>query len=518
MRQFLRSTAVALFVLLSFTWTLNAFTRVPDAPDVCAPPPAGLVSWWPAEGTAEDVAGDNDGTATGATYAAGMVGQAFSFDGDDDYVNISDSPGLDGHSALTLEAWIRPASLGWPNPDPDSDYEAAIITKYDSTQDGRRSYVLALTDGHLKFVVFGTEGRLRAIADDAVSIDAWSHVAGIWDGNTIRLYVNGVEVTATASGSTISQINDNDTAFNIGRVESYSGTFTGPAAFFDGLIDEPSLYDEALSAADIAAIHNAGSDGKCSEITEPTPTPTPSVTGTPTSTSTPTLTPTPLPNNHLPVVMKAPPTPTPTNTPTPAPIIANGDFEQGPMAWTEYSAQGYAIILHESNLLVPAHSGQWATWFGGAYDEASILEQRIAIPGNQYILHYWLWIASEDFCNVDYDIAGVLVDDEAVDAYYLCEPNNTEGWIHRTVDLSAYAGREVLLTFAAFTDSTLNSNMFVDDVSMTAQFHTAPEGPNDNASQLNNEKANHLTKTTIQQAQHTTSEYRRKLIIYLNDQ
>ena len=53
----------------------------------CVQPPAGLVSWWPGEGDATDIVGFNDGILQGGTtFAAGMVGEAFSLDGIDDYI------------------------------------------------------------------------------------------------------------------------------------------------------------------------------------------------------------------------------------------------------------------------------------------------------------------------------------------------------------------------------------------------------------------------------------------------
>ena len=62
---------------------------VGDACDTeCAPPASNLVSWWPGEGDASDIQGPNDGTLqNGVAFATGRVGQAFSMDGVDDYVN-----------------------------------------------------------------------------------------------------------------------------------------------------------------------------------------------------------------------------------------------------------------------------------------------------------------------------------------------------------------------------------------------------------------------------------------------
>jgi hypothetical protein len=57
-------------------------------PPPCDPPPSGLVSWWKGEGNATDSVGTNNGalSPSGASYAPGLVGQAFRFDGTNGYV------------------------------------------------------------------------------------------------------------------------------------------------------------------------------------------------------------------------------------------------------------------------------------------------------------------------------------------------------------------------------------------------------------------------------------------------
>ena len=61
--------------------------------------PLGLVSWWQAEDDATDSIDGNDGTMeNGATFAAGRIGQAFSFDGNDDAVRVEASANLDRKS------------------------------------------------------------------------------------------------------------------------------------------------------------------------------------------------------------------------------------------------------------------------------------------------------------------------------------------------------------------------------------------------------------------------------------
>ena len=71
--------------------TVYAASPTPTPAPAPIQPLSGLVSWWPGDGTAEDIVGGNHGTLlNGATFAPGVVGQAISFDGLDDYVEIGD--------------------------------------------------------------------------------------------------------------------------------------------------------------------------------------------------------------------------------------------------------------------------------------------------------------------------------------------------------------------------------------------------------------------------------------------
>jgi hypothetical protein len=71
-------------------------------------PSSGAVSRWPADGDADDTLVSNPGTLrNGAAFADGKVGQAFSFDGVDDYVEIPHSTNIAPSAQITVSAWVR---------------------------------------------------------------------------------------------------------------------------------------------------------------------------------------------------------------------------------------------------------------------------------------------------------------------------------------------------------------------------------------------------------------------------
>jgi hypothetical protein len=169
-----------------------------------------------------------------------------------------------------------------------------------------------------------------------------------------------------------------------------------------------------------------------------------------------------------------------TVSPASQPIV-NGDFEAGPTGWTQYSSHGWDVITTDFPGSVSPRSGSWAAWEGGEDDDISYVQQQVTVPPSQPYLSYWHWIASEDDCG--YDFAGVVINDSTVvDVYPLCWDENTGGWERHTVNLGAYAGQSVSLQIRTETDSSLNSNLFVDDVSFQASAlsHPSSQGVADN--------------------------------------
>jgi len=140
--------------------------------------------------------------------------------------------------------------------------------------------------------------------------------------------------------------------------------------------------------------------------------------------------------------------------------------------WTQYSSNGFDLILNPPVLIVPPHDGSWAAWLGGYPNETAYIQQAVTVPANQHYLSYWLWIASEDVCG--YDSGGVFVNGATVESYWLCDASDTNGWVKHVVNLTAYAGQTVTIQFKAMLDDSLNSNLFIDSVA----FQANPSGEN----------------------------------------
>jgi|GEM_PF-2621852 len=157
-----------------------------------------------------------------------------------------------------------------------------------------------------------------------------------------------------------------------------------------------------------------------------------------------------------------PPQPEPQPQPPALTVPANGGFEDGPTAWSEFSQQGWRIVLDRSHLTVAPHNGSWAVWLGGDNDEVSYIQQEVTVPVDRPQLTYWYWINSADTCGADR--SSLIVDGRVIESYYLCATRNTGGWVQRIVDLSAYRGRTAELQLRVETDSSGISNLYIDDI------------------------------------------------------
>ena len=221
-------------------------------------PPPGLVGWWRGEPTAsaavlDSIDGNNGGFFTGTTAAPpsytpdGEVGGAFSFDGTV-YVQVPDAPGL-RPAEMTAEAWVFPTVL--------SSVHQSVIASGSSTSDND-AWWMGVFNGNARFWSnHEGPGMVMLQSAAAIPLNQWTHLAASFDGDTKVLYVNGAQVAAQSG---LGPLIYDPAAIPVTIASDW--TSNASSQLFTGLIDEVSLYDRALSPAEVSGIAAAGPAGK----------------------------------------------------------------------------------------------------------------------------------------------------------------------------------------------------------------------------------------------------------------
>lgn len=195
--------------------------------------------------TTVDSAGDNHGALAGDPVwmpTEGRIEGALSFDGAGDYVDCGNDGVFNIRNAITVSAWVKVEAFttSWQ----------AIVTKGDSSW---RLQGVGMDDapGTLEFACSGVSVPYtewgNILGNVRVDDGQWHHAAGVYDGSTISLYVDGVlDVTSVASG----HIAVNNFNVLIGENAEQRGRF------WLGQIDDVRIYNYALNQYEIAQLAN----------------------------------------------------------------------------------------------------------------------------------------------------------------------------------------------------------------------------------------------------------------------
>lgn len=220
------------------------------------PAPTGLIAWWSGDSNADDLAGHNHGQLiNGATFAPGLVGEAFRLDGVDDYVRVSHRDALNPRGAFTIEGWICCDDVpGWQQ----------IISKQNLAQHDVSYHVQK--EARTGTLVFGpTEYNAWDLGHigsrHAIRPATWTHFAATFDTKMMRFFINGARDSEQSVGES-RFIHAGKCDVTIGAGEGH----TRIDQFFAGLIDELCLYDRALAGDEIRAIYEAGTAGKIKPV------------------------------------------------------------------------------------------------------------------------------------------------------------------------------------------------------------------------------------------------------------
>jgi len=167
---------------------------------------------------------------------ASLLAQGYTvhFDGTNDYISTPIDADLQAMPSTTFSGWIKPTGAsGWQ-----------VIF---GMEDGDWDRTLFIDNGGLGLSMGATGSKWQTGA--SVNPGVWQHVVAVYDNGSMKFYLNGVQYTSSTSEGS----------------HSSSGTFTiganqnGGLNYYKGDIDDVALWNEALTAAEITALYNAGS-------------------------------------------------------------------------------------------------------------------------------------------------------------------------------------------------------------------------------------------------------------------
>jgi hypothetical protein len=167
----------------------------------------------------------HDGTIVGSVeWIDGKYGRAVELTAEGDEIQIPDDEALDGLEAMTVEVWVRQ----------DNHQATGVIQKGDNWPN--MSYLLQpWSDQQIYFGVRDTGSRAITKPGD-YPLGEWYHLAGTYDGKTLKVYINGEE--KAAAPAPVDTVPDTVQPLQVGNR-------------LIGAIDEFVMYSRALTEDEI---------------------------------------------------------------------------------------------------------------------------------------------------------------------------------------------------------------------------------------------------------------------------
>jgi hypothetical protein len=169
------------------------------------------------------------------TYTTGQSQHSLLFDGVDDYVTCGNNASLDIKGPVTIEAWLYPHSN-------QTQYKRIVVKEWETSYNlgvGSASNTILFgmaPDGNLANMLQTPSGVLAPLV--------WVHVAGTWDGATLKIFINGEEVAQkpwvnnSVTGSTYPTILGTDQNLN-------------PLRHYYGRMEEVRIWNVARTAHEL---------------------------------------------------------------------------------------------------------------------------------------------------------------------------------------------------------------------------------------------------------------------------
>lgn len=157
-------------------------------------------------------------------------GNSYVFDGVDDYIDFGNPASFNITNDITIEAWVKMANISG---------NQKIVTKFGDIG-GDDAYSLQAINGEPQFLLNFGLTWLTVGAGMTMNINEWYHIVGVYNGATMKIYVNGVEQNSVAQTG----------AFDVSASTFKIGGWAG-AQHWNGSIDEVRLWNTARTQTEI---------------------------------------------------------------------------------------------------------------------------------------------------------------------------------------------------------------------------------------------------------------------------
>jgi hypothetical protein len=206
----------------------------------------GLIAYWKLDdssGNAVDSTENGlDLTNNGAVQGElGLIGNSYSFDGVNSYLNIADSSLLNPTDGISIAAWVYKNSTD----------DMVIV---DKSEDLAQSYMLRDYGQQLQWNINrGGTGSGETLIANTLPTGQWSFVVATYNRVSMKLYVDGELVGTTLFSEAITPSEFN---LDLGTEILFNANNNQPFAPWNGLIDEFGMWNRPLSALEVHQLYN----------------------------------------------------------------------------------------------------------------------------------------------------------------------------------------------------------------------------------------------------------------------
>ncbi len=185
------------------------------------------------------------GGVPGPSFIAGKIGQAFNFDGINDIVSLANNS-LDLTGDFSISMWTN-----WGR-----NNTSQILMSNFTINPNTRGWFIEHAAGQLRFRGFNSTGGNAFYIQYGYTppLNTWVHYTFVHKNNDNQMYINGVQVLGDTSSST--HVAYESTNWPMIGANRYNPTTY--QEFFLGKLDAVSVWNRALTAADVTELYNAG--------------------------------------------------------------------------------------------------------------------------------------------------------------------------------------------------------------------------------------------------------------------